>query len=313
MASDMPSDIALREPDRPRRFGMRALWRLTGWGFAAACSLAAVAVTAQTHTGSERMKLAFSPQAQPVAVAKVPPAARADDAEMARLEGQVQRLSADREHLTERIASLEHSLDDLTGSIKRQAAAAPSAPAAPPPVISAAPVIVPLTDGNPAAWPETRYPAAVSEQAEKPAPRAAHPAVAAAAAAAAAAPAAAATTHKTRPVRVTVPMPPERMAGLAPAPAPEPARSENPGFGLSLAGASNLSVLHLQWAAAKANFGPMLGDLKPYALAERRGKARHYRLIIGPLPTYTAAARLCARLISAHAICHPVKMAGEPM
>lgn len=69
----------------------------------------------------------------------------------------------------------------------------------------------------------------------------------------------------------------------------------------------------MQWAAVKANFEPLIGDLKPHALHERRGAATHYRLIIGPLPTYTAAAKLCARLITARAICQPVKMAGEPL
>ena len=69
----------------------------------------------------------------------------------------------------------------------------------------------------------------------------------------------------------------------------------------------------MQWTAVKANFGPLIGDLKPHALHERRGTVSHYRLIIGPLPTYTAAAKLCARLIAARAICRPVKMAGEPL
>jgi hypothetical protein len=98
-------------------------------------------------------------------------------------------------------------------------------------------------------------------------------------------------------------MPPERVAALPP----------KPEFGIALAGASNAALLHMQWAALKANFGPLIGDLKPHALHERRGNVSHYRLIVGPLPTYTAAAKLCARLIAARAICHPVKMAGEPL
>jgi len=84
-------------------------------------------------------------------------------------------------------------------------------------------------------------------------------------------------------------------------------------FGVALAGASSLEIARLQWMAAKANFGSMLANLQPRAASERRGGAVHYRLVVGPLPTYTAASRLCARIVAAHAICQPVKFAGEPL
>ncbi|MEJ2378456.1 MAG: hypothetical protein P8Y71_24750, partial [Pseudolabrys sp.] len=287
---------------------------------------------------SERLKLAFAPPEAPAAVAKLPPPRRAEDAEMARLQTQVRMLTADRERMTERIASLEHSLDDLTGSIKRQlktaraeskslppavaaphvTAPAPSPPAAPKPAQQAA--------GRPAvaAKPEPAEPAAADKAApmETAAPTEktsadqakAPPAEKSSteqAEAAPAAPAAAPPQAPARqtPVQVLVPMPPERVAALE----PKEQKSEKPQFGLSLAGASSRMLLRMQWAAAEARFGSLLGDLKPYALAERRNNVLHYRLIIGPMPTYTAAARLCGRLIAAHAVCRPVKMAGEPL
>lgn len=294
----MASEAVPPEPDAPRRFNMRALWRLTGWGAAAALALGVLALTTQTDTGRERLKLAFAAPdlpVRPVAVIKVPPALAAHDAEIARLQAQLHALTADRDRLTERVASLEHSVEDLTGSIKRQAEtkAAPAQPRPelvnPPPTIAAPPVVQsvppPEESAPTAAAPEPAETAA-SRPAEVAPPQPAPP-----------------PTQRAAPEHVTVPLPPVRMAALPP----------KPGFGIALAGASNVALLHMQWAAVKANFGPLLGSLQPHALAERRGGAMHYRLILGPMPTYTAAARLCARLIQAHAICHPVRMAGEPL
>ncbi|MEJ2375508.1 MAG: hypothetical protein P8Y53_09405 [Pseudolabrys sp.] len=333
----MATDTAPRQPDSPRMFDMRALWRPTGWGVGAALALAALAVTTQTHTGSERLKLAFAPPEAPAAVAKLPPPRRAEDAEMARLQTQVRMLTADRERMTERIASLEHSLDDLTGSIKRQLETARAESKSPPPAVAAprvtasapsppaAPKPAQQTAGQPAAAakPEPAKPAAADKAAPTetaapaeesgadqakatPAEESSTQASAASAKLAAAPPQAPA---RQTPVQVVVPMPPERVAALA----PKGRKSEKPQFGLSVAGASSRMLLRMQWAAAEARFGSLLGDLKPYALAERRNNVLHYRLIIGPMPTYTAAARLCGRLIAAHAVCHPVKMAGEPL
>jgi hypothetical protein len=304
MASEGPPHA----PDTPRRFDMHALWRLAGWGAAAALALGVLALTTQTETGRERLQLAFAaPElpVRPVAVIKVPPALPAHHAEIARLQTQLHMLVADRDRLTERVASLEHSVEDLTGSIKRQSEAKPAqqpAEARAEPAVSlpkiAAPTIV-----RPPPPPQVKH-----EKGAEAAPAAAAPefeqAKPAAAPVAAAPPQPAPPPqHQAAPERVTVPLPPVRMAALPP----------KSTFGIALAGASNIALLHMQWAALKANFAPLIGDLNPHALAERRGSALHYRLILGPMPTYTAAARLCARLIHAHAVCHPVRMAGEPL
>jgi hypothetical protein len=53
--------------------------------------------------------------------------------------------------------------------------------------------------------------------------------------------------------------------------------------------------------------------LKPRAVSERRGAATHYRLVAGPLPSYSAAAKLCARIVAARAICQPVRYGGEAL
>ena len=284
----MATEAAPREPDSPRRFDMRALWRVTGWGVAAALALGVLAVTSQSYTGSQRLKLAFTPAelpVRPVAVMKVPPPPPENQAEMARLQAEVNVLAADRDRLITRIASLEHSLNDLTGSIKRLSLPlAPVAAAEPPPNISAPETVA--ASAKPPANTEAREAKTPEPAASGPPPQQA-----------ASAPQAAA------PPAAEVPLPPVRLAALPP----------KPEFGIALAGASSIELLHMQWAAMKANFGPLIGELKPHAQHERHGTASHYRLIIGPLPTYTAAAKLCARLIAARAICHPVKMVGEPL
>ena len=303
----MAMEVSLHEADAARGFDMRALWRLAGWGVAAALSLAVLAVTTRSDIGSQRLKLAFAPAPppeQPVAVVRLPP--RIDDADLARLQAQVRALTADRERLTERVASLEHSFDDLTGSIKQQVEAAATAAQAKAAAAAAAPVIAPPAMASRQAA-ETQARAASSratrdEQAEVAAPRQTETAMAEPARPAEPAPQRAAPL-RLAPRHVTVPLPPERVAALPP----------KPGFGISLAGATSVALLHMQWGALKANFAPLLGDLKPYVVHERRGLFTHYRLVIGPMPTYIAAAKLCAQLIKARAVCHPVKMAGEPL
>jgi hypothetical protein len=127
----MAIEIAPSEPDsaegRKRRRDMRSLWRLSAWGCAAAIALAALAITTQTEGGSERLELAFAPGNPPPLAADMADLKRRaleKDAETKRLEAQVITLAADRDRLTARLASIEHNLDDVTGSIKRQAALA---------------------------------------------------------------------------------------------------------------------------------------------------------------------------------------------
>jgi hypothetical protein len=69
----------------------------------------------------------------------------------------------------------------------------------------------------------------------------------------------------------------------------------------------------MQWAALKANYGPMLAGLRPIAAREQRGTVTHYRLVLGPLPNHAAAAKLCARLNAARAPCHAGKFSGDPL
>ena len=139
----MAVEIVPKEPDtieaEARRFDLRSLWRLTAWGGAAALALAAAVFASQTESGSQRLAAFASADlpARPVATVKIPPH-REQEWEIARLEAQLRTLTSDRDRLAERVASLEHNIEDITGSIKRQSAQTitPAPPTAATPVIS---------------------------------------------------------------------------------------------------------------------------------------------------------------------------------
>jgi hypothetical protein len=112
-------------------FTMRALWRLAMWGTAAAASLLVAVLAGHSETGSQRLLAAMAggtPPTRPNAAEL----ARNFEIETRRLASQLHALGADRDRLAARVDSLERGLDDVTGSIKRQAAAANAPPAAAP-------------------------------------------------------------------------------------------------------------------------------------------------------------------------------------
>ena len=127
------------EPDLPnirRHLRARPLARLLGWGSAATVALTAVALTSQSEDGRQRLQMAIAYVSAPArAVAQLPPASLQAEANTRHLAAQLSELAADRERLTARIAVLERSLEDMTGSIKQQNERLPAAQAAssPPP------------------------------------------------------------------------------------------------------------------------------------------------------------------------------------
>ena len=292
-----------RDLPRPghRRADLRALWRLSGWGGMAALALAALAITTQTDIGGERLQLAFTAPAEPArAVADLPPRPPVKDAETRALEAQVRALAADRDRLAARLASLERHVNDMTGSIQRQAAQPAPAASAPvpaaqiasvapipeapattavaaspvPPVID--PLAMPAATGTGASWPDMAQP-------QQPAP-----------------PAAAITE--------TVPLPPTRVAALtASEHTPPPPVAPKHEYGIELATAPDIDLLRARWAAVKANYGPLLAGLQPVAVHDRRPGSSNYRLIAGPLTNFTAAKQMCTRFAAAGAVCRPAR------
>ena len=107
-----------------------------------------------------------------------------------------------------------------------------------------------------------------------------------------------------------VPLPPTRIAS---APASEPAAEppRKPEIGVDLGGAPSIEVLNMRWVAVKANFGPLLTGLHPLAARVQRPGATDVRLLVGPLPTITAANQLCSRFAAARVTCRAVKFEGQ--
>lgn len=268
-----------------RSFDMRTLWRLGFWGGSAAVALSVVALTTQTQIGGERLQLALANARAPGSAltrAEIPPRST-DVAEARQLSQTVQVLTADRDRLAARVATLEHNLDDMTGSINAQIARAaaakdaakeiPKADAKEPPTIAknATPTVLPAHNEPAAQTP------AIEAQASVPTP---------------------------------VPLPPVRVASATPAePAAVPVK---PGFGVELGTGASADAVRAQWAAIKANLGPLLVGLEPIVkMRERKSGTPDFRLIAGPLPSASAAAKLCTRLVVVHTSCRAVKFDGE--
>ncbi len=268
-----PVEINLREPRKRERDFSALLW-LCGWGAATAVALSALAITSQTQTATDRLRSIFAVR-EPTAVAQMPPRIAQLELETQMLTEQVRALNADRDRLAGRIALLQSSVDDMTGAIKRQAAATAAVLAA----RAAAPASQPQPSIAPAmasATPVTAAPEAKTDSV----------------------------------ITSSVPLPPARAAAAQASAGPEPAASTNE-FGLDLGGASTLDGVQQRWTTVKANFGPLLSNLHPLAAPERRQGKPGYRLVVGPLPNSPAATGLCAHFNAAHTPCRAVKFEGE--
>jgi hypothetical protein len=325
----LPSRIEPPHGDSADRWqAQRALWRLAAWGGAAAVALIAVAFASQTETGTQRIKLAFNGAPPPSHVAEVTAAERRTaqaQAEITGLEAKLSELSADRDRLNARLASLEHGLTEVTGSIAKQAetrAAPPPAPEPPAPVASAppvaaapaqsvatpapaAPTVTPVSEPAKAplaaeeSKPEPEPPvAAAPPPAPSPAPKSER--------AAEAQPPAPAKLPKHE-VMVDVPLPPVRVATIA-IRQPPPAKPE---YAVDLGGSISKSFLRAHWSELKANYGPLLTGLRPLVGHDRHFSLAPYRLLIGPLPSMTAARQLCVQFLASHTHCRPARFAGE--
>jgi hypothetical protein len=296
-------------PSGRRAAALDAIWRLGAWGVAAALSVAAVTVIVRTDSGSERLQSLLNGTAEattPATITPMPSRAVELDAATRALDAQVRELSADRDRLAARLASLERHMDDMTGSIQPTvhsalaAMPAPSAslpavtlaPAPHPPKIAAPPlhIIDPLAAApgreGAASWPETHKPPEVSGDASNLAPL--------------------------PPARMvaSLPNPPETAQATAAETTTAPAASRIE-YGIELATGPTVDALRAHWAAVKANFGPLLTGLEPVAVRERRAGVTGYRLVAGPMPSFTAAKQVCVRFTQAHMACHPAKFDGQ--
>jgi len=279
----VPPQPDLRDPRRRRRDIHTFLW-LCGWGGATALALIAFAITSQTKTASERLRLIFAIN-EPTAVAQMPPRVAQLEVETQFLTEQMRALAADRDRMGGRIALLESTIDDMTGAIKKQAAAtaALAAKTAPPPASAPATTLSTVTNraaGGAASATSNTNSSAV--QSDAPAPSA-----------------------------EAVPLPPTRVAAAPATNEPDPPVSSPSEFGLDLGGATTMDGVRQRWITVKANFGPLLSGMHPLAAREHRPGSTGYRLVVGPLPNSAAATSLCAHFTAARTACRSAKFDGE--
>jgi hypothetical protein len=253
-------------------FDMPTVWWLSMWGAAALVALAATTLAAVSESGAQRFQLAisiiFGPTTAPAAVAKIPPQPAS---EAIKVTEALRLIAADRDRLDARLATLEHTLEDVTASTKRQTE-------------------------KPAADQATR-------QASQPTPP---PISAPATMTAVTSPA------NDSPQGPSVPLPPERLASVEASAPKIAAPPPKPDIGIDLGSASTPQALRAHWSAIKANYGPLLGTLRPMmTMREHKPGMANYRLILGPIPDVHAAGQLCAKLVAARTACRPTTFISQ--
>lgn len=295
--------------------------RLATWGTSAAVALMVAALITFSNSGSQRTGLAVAGltqgESQLVTTAQLTARSSDLDAEKRRLDDAIRLLAADRDRLLTRVASLERNLDDITGSIRRQAeqpplpqipgrrsnatTSLPEIPAIDPPMtmaaaMPAATAVSPVPQNvpewmnkRPEPWPSTSV-------AFEMAPLPTDPPIVVASAPPAPTPAPAPEIAPT----VTEAPP----AASPPAPA---AKNE---FGVDIGSGATLDEVRALWNMAKARNAGLLGNLRPIVSA-RKDRAGELRLIVGPLPNAAAAAKLCINLGAADVMCSTRPFEGE--
>ena len=303
------------EDHTERHIDMRPLLRIGAWGACAVIAVTGVVFAGRTDAGAERAQIALTtlrdaPReiiAHPASLLAWRPGA--DDAETKRLAEAVRKLTADRDRLATRVATLEQNLTDLTGSIARSqsAALASAVPNAPRPdeKADAFPPPAPPDAASPSNGGDSR---AVAVPAEPTAPATGAPR---------------SSRMATIQSYVTSATPPastppaiggsETRVATAPAEATPPADTPANGYAIDLGTATNVNTLRQHWGTVKSAHAAMLEGLRP--LVSVRPSSRpgftEFHLVAGPVTDADAAARLCQALSSARVACRPSTFEGQ--
>jgi hypothetical protein len=305
------------EDDDEGHIDMRPLLRIGVWGVCAVVALSGVVFAGRTDVGAERAQVALATLRQaPREIIAHPStllAARstADDAEAKRLSEAVRKLTADRDRLATRVATLEQNLTDLTGSIAR---AQPSAqngaggPAAPGPDDNKAEAFPPPAPPDLASTSSGGDSRSIAPPADQPA----------------AAPAANAPT--TRPNRmatiqsyVTSSTPPaaaggaeSRVATTSADTAP-PADTPPNGFAIDLGTATNVNTLRAHWGSVRSAHAAILEGMRPLVSVRQSSRPGYteFHLVAGPIADADAAAKVCQLLTSVRVPCRPSTFDGQ--
>ena len=249
----MADEVRLAKADLKRatprvRVTMHGLWRLVVWGSTAATALLIAVLSSRGVVGSQRAAVAASTLGGATVAVVQPaptpqqPAARPFDAqaETKKLADAVRDLTADNDELKSRLAVVEHSVDDVTGSIAQQA----KATAAPP-------------------WPDSGPP---------------------------------------------VPSTPAAIAAVIAPALPLPME-----YGVDIGSAVSIQALRARWAGIRSAHPQLFDGLAPtVSLSETPQSNRpELRLVLGPLASANAAAKLCTTLERFRLTCQPTIFAGR--
>jgi hypothetical protein len=323
-------------------FDLRALLRLATWGCVAATALMLAVLSSSIGTKHQAFAPSTAAPQIPAATVQLTTRQSEPDKVTRQLSEAVSGLAADRDRLVTRIASLERSLEDVTGSIKQQAASSP----APAQTSVHAPTTAPATA---AAQASGTAPASGLTSAPKPLPTAAPAPTAGAPPPASASPIPASSTplaprSQTQPEKATpaaaappaaappptapphgaiatsppaappaAAPPPTRVANLPEAADPE-GKSRIVDFGLDVGGATTFDGLRALWNSVRNNTADLFDDLHPM-VAARENKARgvDLRLVVGPIGSSEAATQMCATLLAARRFCQMTIFEGQPL
>jgi hypothetical protein len=265
---------------------LRDLRRCGLWGLAAAGALTVATYAGTTASGHDRLLLAIGQTRQMVSLTdtktrRTDKAIRPLDAQDGqRLAETVRTLAADRDRLQTQLATLERSVGEVSASFARFEKAAPAP-------IQSTTQSAPVTAQS---APATAQSASVAAQ---PPPVAAQ-----------SAPATTAPAHAPEDVTASIRSP------APPATQGAPTKSE---FGLDLGGANTIDGLRVLWATARQRHGTLLDGLRPVVHVRERPRSGgvEMRLVAGPIPNAVTAARMCATLVAAGAICQPSAYDGQ--
>jgi hypothetical protein len=297
--------------------GLRAALKFVAWGGVAASAIAIAVLSARTDTGTQRLARIFSgpapAAADSIASQKANPlAARLADteAEAARLNETVRRLTADRDRVVARLDALERNLD-VTASIRDRPPAPAATPLASPPPASAAAPVPTVVASAPPAPPASEPAPAASILAPSPVmpPAAANPP-----------PPASVATHPV-PREATLPLP--RVVTPPTAEQPRPGAIPNTAiestatrteFGVDVGGDRTVDALRALWASLRAGrHGALFEGMRPVVSVREGGKPAgiELRLVVGPLVNAAAAAKLCGVLAARGLACQPTVFDGQ--
>jgi hypothetical protein len=302
------------DDDDEDQIDMRPLLRIGVWGTCAIIAVGGVVFAGRTEVGAERAQVALAAlRDAPSEIVAHPSNLLAmhqttDDAETRRLTEAVRKLSADRDRLTARLATLEQNLTDLTGSVARAptangAAAPPAAPAAarPEDKSEAFPPPAPNDAGSTAAENRSLAPpaeAAAGPTANVPLPRP-NPmlTIQSYVNSSAQAPAGGSDT---------------RLAAVSADANPVPDAPPN-GFAIDLGTATNVNTLRAHWSSVRTAHAAMLEGLRPLVSVRQSTRPGYteFHLVAGPVADADAAARLCQALTAVRVPCRPSTYDGQ--